>query len=98
MLLVCPSVLAPQYPDAEEMLAGPNITQQEIDKRINAQRRLAAYRSVIFWTYPDIKRRQRKPLPSCVYGMIRATYPSHEDEEIWADLQHTVYLDEPEDN
>ena len=75
-------VVVPRYPDAEQIVPIAQLSQDEINKRINAQRRLSAYRALIFWTFPDIRRRDRRPLPSCVYGMVRAMYPSEEDEEL----------------
>ena len=89
-------ITVPRYADAETLQPQANLTQQQINLRINAQRCLAAYRSVIFWTYANIRKKQRKPPPSCVYGMIRALFPSDPDEELWADLQHTVYTDGPD--
>lgn len=91
----------PRYPDAETMKAGAGYrdhTQADTNQRIDAQRRLAAYRSVIFWTFPEMRRKERKPLLSCVYSMIRAMYPGHENEELWAELQHTVYVELPDDD
>ena len=80
------------YPDAYGLQPNADLSQAEINTRINAQRRLSAYRSLVFWTYPDIRTKDRRPLPSCTYAMVRAVYPSTEDEEIWADLQHTVFI------
>ena len=63
-----------------------------------AQRRLSAYRALIFWTYPDIKRAERKPLPSCVYGLVRAMFPPTDDEEVFADTDFTSYVPEAQDD
>ena len=87
----------PRYPDAKALQPSVVLTPEEISRRVNAQRRLCAYRSLIFWTYPNIRKRERKPLPSCIYALVRAMFPSHESEEIWADLAHTVYVAEPDD-
>lgn len=87
----------PRYQDAEQLHPSAALTEEEIRKRVNAQKRLCAYRALIFWTYPDIRRRERRPLPSCIYAMVRAMFPSEQDEEIWADLQHTVFFAEPDD-
>lgn len=88
----------PRYADAETLQPSIHLSEDDIKHRINAQRRMCAYRSVIFWTYPDIRRRQRKPIPSCVYLMIRSMYPNVDNEEIWADLEHTIYVDVPEED
>lgn len=88
----------PRYADAEGLISSQDLSDEDIKHKINAQRRMCAYRSVIFWTYPEIRRRQRKPIPSCVYLMIRSMYPNADDEELWADLEHTIYVDIPEDD
>lgn len=95
---MCCFIVVPRYPDAEQLVPTVNMPQSEINKRINAQRRMCSYRSLIFWTFPDIRRRERRPLPACVYGMVRAAFPAEEDEELWADLQHTLYAPEPDDD
>lgn len=56
------------------------------------QRRLCAYRSLVFWTYPTgLRRGERRPLPACVYNMVRAAYPGTEDEDEYADMAHTEF-------
>ncbi|XP_067948807.1 uncharacterized protein [Watersipora subatra] len=72
----------PQRPDAELLQVGPNLTQEQITRLINEQKRLCAYRSLIFWAYPSLKRGERKPLPACIYAYVRALFPSTDDEEI----------------
>ena len=63
-----------------------------------AQRRPSAYRAVIFWTYPDIKRAERKPLPSCLYGLVRAMCSPTADEEVFADMDFTSFVPEAQDD
>ena len=63
-----------------------------------AQRRLSAYRALIFWTYPDIKRAERKPLPSCVYSLARAMFLPTDDEEVFADTDFTSFVPEAQDD
>ena len=62
-----------------------------------AQRRLSAYRSLVFWSYPDIHRGCRRALPSCVYALVRALFPPTDDEEEFAEIDHTIYISEDED-
>jgi hypothetical protein len=81
----------PVYPDAES-LAGDQYTAEEINKLINDQRRLCAYRSLVFWAYPNLRRQERRPLPSCLYLLVRATFPGM-DEEIWSDYNHSIYTE-----
>ena len=50
----------------------------------------------LIWIYPDIQKKDMRPLPYCTYAMGRAVYPSTGDEEIWADLQHTVFIADPD--
>lgn len=81
----------PLYPDAETLQPGEQYTQDEIHKLIMAQKRLCAYRSLVFWAYPELRRGERRPLPSCVYLYIRARFQAEEDDEAWGDLQHSVF-------
>lgn len=53
---------------------------------VNARNRLCAYRQMVFWCWPGIRRRERRPLPSCLVSMIRAKFPPTEDEEVFADF------------
>ena len=84
------------YPDAERVKPNDDLSQADINTKTNAQRRLSAYRSFGFWTYPDTQKNDRRPFPSCTYAMVRAVYPSTEDEKIWADLQLTVFMADPD--
>lgn len=52
---------------------------------------------MIFWAFPDIKRKERRPLPSCLYMMIRAIYPPTDDDEEFADFIFSKYIPEAED-
>ena len=64
----------------------------------NLRKRLCSYRSMVFWCWPDIRRGERRPLPSCLVHMIRATFPPTEDEEQYAEWQFKgfCYADEPQ--
>ena len=64
----------------------------------NTKKRFCAYRFLVFWLYPNIKRRQRRPLPACLYACIQAMFPPTDDEEEFADWQFSefVYGDEEE--
>ena len=53
----------------------------------NAQKRLCAYRNLVFWLMPQIRRGERRPLPACLVSKIRALFPPTDDEEEFADLQ-----------
>ena len=87
----------PKYPDAETLVVGNSLTQEEKDAAVSAQHRLSAYRSLVFWTWPDIGK-HRRPLPSCVYAMVRAVFcPPHVSDEEFAEMDHTLFLD-PEDD
>jgi hypothetical protein len=81
------------FPDAEKLKPGSRYTAADIHRLLMKQRRLSAYRSLVFWTYPDIKKRQRYPLPSCVYGMVRAMFPPTDNEEEFADWVFSEYKD-----
>lgn len=56
--------------------------------------RIAAYRSLVFWAFPYIRKKQRKPLPSCIYMLVRAMYPPTEDDELFAEYDFTQYVPE----
>ena len=60
------------------------------------QQRLAAYRSITFWSFPDIGKHNRRPLPACLYMMIRALYPPTDDEDEFADWDYSVFIPEAE--
>lgn len=73
-------------------------TEEEIAALKRKQQRLAAYRSMIFWTYPDIKKKERRPLPSCLYMLIRAMFPPTDDEELFADFIFTKFIPEAQND
>lgn len=81
----------PTYPDAEALVVGEGLTEEMINQRKNEQKRLCAYRSLVFWAFPHIRRGERRPLPSCIYAMVRAMFPSIQNEEVYADWQHTAF-------
>lgn len=91
------SIEVPKYPDADAPEVAANPGDDEHYKRVNAQHRMCAYRSLIFWTYPDIRKKERHPLPACIYRLIRDKFPITQGEEPCDDLQYTVYMPEPQD-
>ena len=54
--------------DAESLIPNKELNVKNVHKAQKAQRRVSAYRALIFWTYQDIKRAEHKLLPSCVSG------------------------------
>jgi len=76
--------------DTDTLVPNEHITEKEIRKLQNEQYRLSAYRSLVFWTYPKIRSGERRPLPACVYAMVRAMFPPTDDEE-YADYNHTLF-------
>jgi hypothetical protein len=52
----------------------------------NARKRLCAYRQMVFWCWPGIKRKERRPLPACLVALIRQKFPPTDDEEEFADF------------
>ena len=85
-------IAEPVYEDAETLIVGERYSAQEIEKRKNDQKRLSAYRSLVFWAYPELRRGDRRPLPACTYLFVRAMFNSL-DEDVWADYNHTVYAE-----
>ncbi|XP_067931047.1 uncharacterized protein [Watersipora subatra] len=51
----------------------------------NARKRLCAYRNLVFWLMPQIRRGERRPLPACLVSKIRALFPPTDDEKEFAD-------------
>ena len=87
--------LEPKHPDAESLVVGEGCTHEEKEKAVCAQRRLSAYRSLVFWTWNDIGK-HRRPLPSCVYAMVRAVFcPAYVTDEEFADMDHTLFIEDP---
>ena len=84
-------VSEPKVPVAESLIPNEQLTEEDVQK---AQRRLSAYRALIFWTYPA----ERKPLPSCVYGLVRAMCSPTADEEVFADMNFTSFVPEAQDD
>ena len=56
-----------------------------------SRERLCAYRNLVFWCWPHIKKKERKPLPSCLVGLVRAMFPPTPDEEEFADWQFSGF-------
>lgn len=77
--------------DAETLTPNQHLSEAEVKRLKNEQYRLSAYRSLIFWAYPKLRRGERRPLPACIYAMVRAKFPSVDDEEIYADFNHTLF-------
>ena len=49
--------------DAESLIPNKELNVKNVHKAQKAQRRVSAYRALIFWTYQDIKRAEHKLLP-----------------------------------
>jgi len=95
---LCDWCLDPTRPDAENLVPdGDLLTEDMVTRRKNEQYRLCAYRSLIFWAYPYLTRNERRPLPACIYDMVRTMFPSSADEEVNADWQHSVFTFELSD-
>lgn len=58
----------------------------------NSKSRFCAYRFLVFWLYPDIKRGERRPLPACLYSFVQATFPPTDNEEEFADWQFSKFV------
>ena len=77
---------------------GEGVTKEEKDKAVCAQNRLSAYRSLVFWTWPDIGK-HRRPLPCCVYAMVCAVFcPANVTDEEFADMDHAAFVANDEDD
>jgi len=48
---------------------------------------------MIYWMYPELKRKQRKPLPACLYSLIQAKFPPVVNEELFADYRFSEYIE-----
>ena len=81
----------PKFPDADELVPGHPYSEEEIKVRVDAQRRLCAYRALVFWTWPDIGK-HRRPLPSCIYALVRAKFDGGVSDEEYADMSHTEFI------
>ena len=57
------------------------------EPNVNAKKRLCAYRNLVFWCWPNIRRKERRPLPSCLVSLVRATFPPTDNEEEFANWQ-----------
>lgn len=93
-------ISAPRYPDAYTLQPNERLSESDIEDLKKKQNRLAAYRALIFWTYPEIRKKERRPLPSCVYKMVRMKFsPSESDDELTNyDDVFTKYVPEAEDD
>lgn len=41
----------------------------------SAKKRFCSYRNLTFWLNPGIKKKQRTPLPACLYSYIQRKFP-----------------------
>lgn len=89
-----PFFAAQQYPNADELKCNARWTREAIEALKMKQRRFSAYRAMVFWAFPNIRRKERRPLPSCLYMQIRAQYPPTLDDEEFADHIFTKFIPE----
>ena len=59
---------------------------------IKKKRRFMGYRLLAFWLHPDMKRKQRKPLPACLYNFVHCKYPPTDNEEDFADWRFSEFV------
>lgn len=64
----------------------------QTEEEVNKKNRFLAYRSVVGWIYPNLRKGERKPLPACVYAEIQARFPPTADEEDYADWRFSDFL------
>lgn len=58
-----------------------------------AKKRFCGYRNITFWLNPGIKKRQRVPLPACVYAFIQVKFPPTTDGDLNCTYNFTKYKD-----
>lgn len=58
----------------------------------NAKNRFCSYRALVMWLYPQVKKKERLPLPACLYSYIQAAFPPTDDEETFADWQFSKFV------
>lgn len=73
------------------LLAEEIFTQNPTEADQQKKKRFCAYRNLIFWFYPGIKRRERKPLSACLYAYIQARFPPTQNEEDFADHEFSKF-------
>ena len=56
------------------------------------KKRFCAYRNIVFYLYAGLKRRERHPLPACVYSYIQARFPPTDNEEDFADWRFSEFI------
>lgn len=66
-----------------------NPTNEDLQRK----KRFCGYRIMIYWLYPELKRKQRRPLPACLYSYIQARFPPVDNEELFADWRFSEYAD-----
>ena len=87
-------IIPERYPDAETLVPSNVWSEDQINRLKRRQQRLAAYRSIIFWTFPEIRKKERRPLPSCIYMMVRACYFDTDSDEEFANHDFSIYIPE----
>ena len=83
-------------PDAWTIQPGAEWTEDKIKILKREQQRLAGYRAIVLHTWPYIPKKVRRPLSSCSYMLVRATYPPTDDEEQFAEHEFSVFRIAPE--
>ena len=70
-----------------------NLFQQNpLEAGIQLKERFCAYRNIVFYLYPGLKRREPHPLPACVYSYIQAQFPPTDNEEDFADWRFSNFI------
>ena len=64
----------------------------QTEEEVNKKNRFLAYRSVVGWFYPNLRKCERKPLHACVAAEIQARFPPTADEEDYANWQFLYFL------
>ena len=58
----------------------------------NVSKRFCSYRLFVFWIFPEIKRKERRPLPACLYSSVQAMFPPTDNEEEFAEWQFSEFV------
>ena len=88
-------VAAQRYPDAITLVPNQRWPEDQINKLLKEQQRLAANQSMIYWSISEIRKGQRRSLPSCVYMNIRAAFtPDAMTDEEFTDYDYSIYVPE----
>lgn len=54
--------------------------------------RFCSSRNLVFWLFPDINRKECRPLPACLYSWVQATFSPTDDQEEYADWQFSQFV------